>query len=74
MPKPKSFTAWLKTSTTPSGISLGTSPLIQTGPDARDGRAKLDYLDRCGAIDRVIETLERAWTQYEAYRAAQSDA
>lgn len=61
-------------SATLSGISPGTSLPILTGPRAGGRRGQLDYLEERGAIPEAIETLERAWTQYEAYRGAHPDA
>ncbi|WP_442818997.1 YozE family protein [Streptomyces sp. NBC_01235] len=43
------------------------------GPSHKGRQGRLDYLEERGAIDAAIETLARAWTQYEVYRAAQTD-
>ncbi|WP_432020898.1 hypothetical protein, partial [Streptomyces sp. 1222.5] len=41
---------------------------------AKKGKqGQLDYLEERGAIDAAIETFERAWSEYEAYQAAQTD-
>ncbi|MFJ3208962.1 YozE family protein [Streptomyces flaveolus] len=47
---------------------------VSTDPDwpSQGRQGQLDYLEERGAIDAAIETLERAWTQYEAYQAAQT--
>ncbi|MFF5002058.1 YozE family protein [Streptomyces phaeochromogenes] len=77
MPKPKSFTAWLKTYADQHNAigDLARDVSADPGWPSRKGRqGQLDYLEECGAIDAAVETLERAWTQYEAYRATQSDA
>ena len=76
MPKPKSFTAWLKTHADQRNAIGDLARDVSADPDwpSRKGRQEqLDYLEERGAIDAAIETLERAWTQYEAYRAIQGD-
>ncbi|MEW2117246.1 YozE family protein [Streptomyces sp. NPDC005474] len=42
-------------------------------PSRKRRQGRLDYLEERGAIDAAIEILERAWTQYEVYRAAQTE-
>ncbi|MER7152343.1 YozE family protein [Streptomyces lydicus] len=78
MPKPKSFTAWLKTHTDQRNAIGDLARDVSADPDwpSRRGRqGQLDYLEEeCGAITEAIETLDRAWDQYEAYRATQVDA
>ncbi|MET7691008.1 YozE family protein [Streptomyces sp. NPDC005483] len=76
MPKPTSFTAWLQTHADQRNAIGDLARDVSTDPDwpSHKGRqGQLDYLEECGAIDAAIETLERAWAQYEAYRAAQGD-
>jgi uncharacterized protein YozE (UPF0346 family) len=76
MPKPKSFTAWLKSHADHRTAIGDLARDVSHDPDwpADEGRqGQLDYLEERGAIDAAIETLERAWSQYEAYRAAQTD-
>lgn len=77
MPKPKSFTAWLKTHVDQHSSIGDLARDVSADPDwpSRKGLpGQRDYLEERGAISEAIETLERAWTQYEAYRAAQDDA
>lgn len=76
MPKPKSFTAWLKTQAEQDNAIGDLARDVSADPDwpSRKGRrGQLDYLEERGAIQAAIDTLERAWTQYEAYRAAHPD-
>ena len=76
MPKPKSFTAWLKTHAKQDNAIGDLARDVSADPDwpsRRTRQGQLDYLEERGAIPRAIETLERAWTQYEAYRAASPD-
>ncbi|WP_405778327.1 YozE family protein [Streptomyces sp. NBC_00859] len=77
MPKPKSFTAWLKTHADQHNAIGDLARDVSADPDwpSRKGRqGQLDYLEECGAITAAIETLERAWTKYEADRATQDAA
>ncbi|TSB24025.1 hypothetical protein FNJ62_14655 [Streptomyces benahoarensis] len=77
MPKSKSFTAWLKTHAGQSSAigDLARDVSADPGwPSRRGLPGQRDYLEERGAIPAAVETLERAWTQYEAYRAAQGDA
>jgi uncharacterized protein YozE (UPF0346 family) len=77
MPKPKSFTAWLKTQTDrDSGIGdlardVANDP---NWPSRRNQAGQLAYLEECGAIPAAIEMFENAWVRYEAYRAQLGDA
>ncbi|MFD6027003.1 YozE family protein [Streptomyces griseoluteus] len=76
MPKPKTFTAWLMTHADQRTAIGDLARDVSSDPDwpSRKGRqGLLDYLEERGAIDAAIETLERAWSQYEAYQAAQTD-
>lgn len=76
MPNPKSFSAWLKTHKSQDNAIGDLARDVSDDPDwpARKGRqGQLDYLEGRGAIPAAIETLERAWTEYEAYRTAQGD-
>ncbi|OMI87844.1 hypothetical protein BSZ07_20550 [Streptomyces sp. M1013] len=76
MPKPKTFTAWLKTHADHRTAIGDLARDVSNDPDwpSHKGRqGQLDYLEERGAIDAAIETLERAWSQYEAYLAAQTD-
>ncbi|WP_062214345.1 YozE family protein [Streptomyces sp. NBRC 109706] len=71
MPKPKSFTAWLKTHAGQSNAIGDLAKDVAADPDwpSRKGLAgQRDYLEERGAIPAAIETLERAWSQYEGYR------
>lgn len=77
MPKPKSFTAWLKTHTAQRNAIGDLARDASADPDwpSRKGRqGQLEYLEERGAIPAAIETLDRAWVQYEAYLAGQGDA
>lgn len=77
MPSPKSFTAWLKTHSDQRNAIGDLARDVSADPDwpARKGKQEqLDYLEECGAIPAAVEALERAWTEYEAYRRAQGDA
>ncbi|MFD4648189.1 YozE family protein [Streptomyces sp. NPDC058441] len=71
MPKPASFTAWLKTRTDQHSAIGGLARDVSADPDwpSRKGRqGRLDYLEEeCGAVRAAIEALDRAWDQYEAY-------
>ncbi|MGW2818021.1 YozE family protein [Streptomyces sp. NPDC001415] len=76
MPKPKSFTSWLKTHTDQNAIG-DLARDVSADPEwpSRKGLpGQRDYLEERGAVPAAIETLERAWTQYEAYRTTQGDA
>ncbi|MCX5037035.1 MULTISPECIES: YozE family protein [Streptomyces] len=76
MPKPKSFTAWLKSHKDQHNAIGDLARDVSLDPDwpSRKGRqGQLDYLEECNAIPAAVETLERAWTEYEAYRATQDD-
>ncbi|MFJ1971852.1 YozE family protein [Streptomyces sp. NPDC087903] len=76
MSKPKSFTAWLKTHADESSAigDLARDVSHDPGWPSRKGLpGQRTYLEECGAIPAAIEALERAWTRYEAYRAAQDD-
>ncbi|WP_282793728.1 YozE family protein [Streptomyces sp. CC224B] len=76
MPRPKNFTAWLKTHTD-QRTAIGDLARDVSGdpgwPSGKGRQGQLDYLEECGAIPDAVETLERAWTEYEAYRAAHAD-
>ncbi|MFD5628150.1 YozE family protein [Streptomyces sp. NPDC127072] len=76
MPKPQSFTAWLKTQADrDSGIG-DLARDVARDPDwpSRRGRAgQRTYLEERGAIPAAIEMLEDAWVRYEAYQAALGD-
>ncbi|MFF8918590.1 YozE family protein [Streptomyces sp. NPDC015032] len=77
MPKSKSFTAWLKTHVDQRNPIGDLARDVSADPDwpSRKGLSgQSDYLEECGANPEAVEALERAWTQYEAYRAAQGDA
>ncbi|WP_330289127.1 YozE family protein [Streptomyces sp. NBC_00576] len=77
MPKPRNFTAWLKTHADQRNSIGDLARDVSADPDWPSGKGRqgqLDYLEECGAITAAMETLERAWTQYEAYRVAQGDA
>ncbi|MEU6509318.1 YozE family protein [Streptomyces sp. NPDC046942] len=77
MPKSKSFTAWLKTHVDQHSAIGDLARDVSADPDwpSRKGLpGQRDYLEECGAIPAAVEALERAWTQYEAYQAAQGDA
>ncbi|MFJ8147693.1 YozE family protein [Streptomyces sp. NPDC096048] len=76
MPKPNTFTAWLKTHADHRTAIGDLARDVSHDPDWPSGKGKqgqLDYLEERGAIDAAIETLKRAWSQYEAYQAAQRD-
>ncbi|GGY95715.1 YozE family protein [Streptomyces poonensis] len=77
MPKSKSFTAWLKTQADQRSAIGDLARDVSADPDwpSRKGLpGQRDYLEECGAIPAAVDALERAWVQYEAYRAAQQDA
>ncbi|MGW8327952.1 YozE family protein [Streptomyces sp. NPDC055897] len=77
MPNPKSFTAWLKTHKGQQNAigDLARDVSADPGWPSRRGRqGQLDYLDDRGAVRAAIDTLDRAWDQYEQYRAALGDA
>ncbi|MFJ9130946.1 YozE family protein [Streptomyces sp. NPDC102340] len=77
MPKPKSFTVWLKTHTDQQNAIGDLARDVSADPNwpSRRGRqGQLDYLEERGAVPAAIETLDRAWTQYETYQAAQDSA
>ncbi|MGW5176333.1 YozE family protein [Streptomyces sp. NPDC004082] len=77
MPKPKSFTAWLKTQTDrDSGIGdLARDVAADSDWPSRKGRAsQRAYLEDCGAIPAAIEMFKEAWIRYEAYQEALGDA
>ncbi|MGW7423655.1 YozE family protein [Streptomyces sp. NPDC054813] len=77
MPKPKSFTAWLKTQTDrDSGFGdLARDVANDHDWPSRKGRAgQRAYLEECGAIPAAIEMFEDAWARYEADQAALGDA
>ncbi|MFJ2232180.1 YozE family protein [Streptomyces halstedii] len=78
MPKPKSFTSWLKTHTDQRNAigdlarDVSADP---TWPSRRGRQGQRDYLEEeRGAIPAAIQTLDRAWDRYEAYLTTQSDA
>ncbi|MFJ2887831.1 YozE family protein [Streptomyces sp. NPDC087305] len=76
MPKPKSFTTWLKAQADrDSGIGdLARDVASDPNWPSRRGRAgQRSYLEECGAIPAAIEMFESAWVRYEAYQAAQGD-
>ncbi|MFF9865413.1 YozE family protein [Streptomyces sp. NPDC013953] len=76
MPDPKNFTTWLKTHVDHRTAIGDLARDVSGDPDwpSHKGRqGQLDYLEERGAIDAAIETLESAWSQYEAYQAAQTD-
>jgi hypothetical protein len=53
---------------------LVISPGTSRDPDWPSRKAlpgQRSYLEERGAISAAIETLERAWTQYEQFKAAQ---
>ncbi|MFD7999699.1 YozE family protein [Streptomyces mirabilis] len=73
-PKPKSFTAWLKTHADQDNAMGDLARDVSRDPEwpSRKGLpGQHTYLEERGAISAAIETLERAWTQYEQYKAAQ---
>ncbi|GGW58274.1 hypothetical protein GCM10010503_39140 [Streptomyces lucensis JCM 4490] len=73
MSKPKSFTAWLKTHADQHNAIGDLARDVSADPNwpSRRGRqGQRDYLEECGAVTGAIETLERAWTQYESDRAS----
>ncbi|WP_069885799.1 YozE family protein [Streptomyces luteocolor] len=78
MPKPKSFTSWLKTHTDQRNAIGDLARDVAADPNwpSRKGRqGQLAYLEEeYGAIPAAVEALDRAWDQYEAYRATPSDA
>lgn len=78
MPKPKSFTARLKSHTDERNAIGDLARGVSGDPDwpLRKGRqGQFDYLEgERGAITEAIEALDRAWDPYEAYRATQVDA
>ncbi|MGW1504696.1 YozE family protein [Streptomyces mirabilis] len=77
MPKPKSFTAWLKTQADrESGIGdLARDVANEPEWPSRKGRSgQRAYLEECDAIPAAIEMFEDGWVRYEAYRAALGDA
>ncbi|MBC3988738.1 hypothetical protein H8N00_07520 [Streptomyces sp. AC563] len=77
MPKPKSFTAWLKTHGDQQNAIGDLARDVSADPSwpTRRGRqGQLDYLEERGAIPKAIEALDRAWDQYEVYRATQGGA
>ena len=76
MPKPKSFTAWLKTQADQSTAIGDLARDVSHDPDWPSRRGlpgQRTYLEERGAIEAAIETLELAWTRYEVYRVAQDD-
>ncbi|WP_329057257.1 sterile alpha motif-like domain-containing protein [Streptomyces sp. NBC_01453] len=77
MPKPMSFTAWLKTHANQSSAIGDLARDVSADPEwpSRSGRqGQLDYLEGRSAVAGAIQALERAWTQYEAYRVVQEEA
>ena len=77
MPKPKTFTAWLKTHADQSSAIGDLAQDVSADPEwpSRTGLpGQRDYLEERGPIPAAIETWERAWKQYEEYRVAQGDA
>ncbi|WP_079126246.1 YozE family protein [Streptomyces sp. ERV7] len=76
MPQPKSFTVWLKTHTDQDNAIGDLARDISRDPDWPSRKSlpgQRTYLEERGAIPTAIETLERAWTQYEQYKAAQHE-
>ncbi|MER5949687.1 YozE family protein [Streptomyces sp. NPDC001904] len=76
MPKPKSFTAWLKTHSNERGAigDLARDASAASDWPSRKGRqGQREYLEARGAVTAAVDTLDRAWDQYEAYRATQGD-
>ncbi|MEU3298001.1 YozE family protein [Streptomyces longwoodensis] len=76
MPKPKSFTTWLNTHADHRTAVGDLARDVSHDPDWPSDKGKqgqLEYLEEHGAIDAAVETLERAWSQYEAYLAARTD-
>ncbi|MET7704456.1 YozE family protein [Streptomyces sp. NPDC005485] len=74
MPKPKSFTAWLKTHANQQNAIGDLARDVSADPNwpSRKGLpGQRDYLEERGAVDKAVAALERAWSQYEAYRAGQ---
>ncbi|MEU1151751.1 YozE family protein [Streptomyces sp. NPDC005918] len=77
MPKPKSFTAWLKTRTDQQdgvGDLAREVSRDRDWPSRRGHDGQRAYLEERGAIPAAIEALDRAYGQYETYQATQSDA
>lgn len=76
MPKPKSFTVWLKTHADQRNAIGDLARDVSADSDwpSRKGLVgQRDYLEERGAVPAAVTTLERAWAQYEAYRAVQGD-
>ncbi|MGW4730285.1 YozE family protein [Streptomyces shenzhenensis] len=74
MPKPKNFTAWLKAHADQGNAIGDLARDVSRDPDWPSRRGlpgQRTYLEERGAISAAIETLERAWTQYEEYKAVQ---
>ncbi|MFD3589688.1 YozE family protein [Streptomyces sp. NPDC058683] len=76
MPKPRSFTAWLKTHADQDNPVGDLAREVSRDPDWPSRRGlpgQRTYLDERGAIPAAMETLERAWTQYDQHKATQDE-
>jgi uncharacterized protein YozE (UPF0346 family) len=77
MPKPKSFTTWLKRRKDQRNAIGDLARDVSLDPNwpSRSGKkGQLAYLEECNAIPAAIETFERAWAEYEAYLVTEGDA